>query len=127
MPRNYNSVAIGDSYVRAPLVEIRYPGPMTAHVRIIEAEAVKMKDGTVRELVAQLGQLEWTVGPADMGQVLQLVDPDTGADIPGATMTNQQLMLGLLAAIRARQKLADAQQDAPQPAPAPAPSPTAPE
>jgi len=122
MPRNYDSSAVGVPYTRVPLIEIRYPGPLTAQVRVLEAEAVQLADHSIREL-GQQGQLEWTIGPGDMGQVLQLVHPDTGADIPGATMTYQQLMLGLLAAIRHQQKLADAERDAPPPAPAPAPDP----
>jgi hypothetical protein len=43
---------------------------------------------------------------------VQCVRPDTGADIPGMTATQQQLMLMLLAFIRADQKRRDAEQDA---------------
>lgn len=121
MPRNYDASAVGVPYTRVPLIEIRYPGPLTAHVRVIEAEAVQLADRSIREL-GQQGQLEWTIGPADMGQVLQLVHPDTGAAIPGATMTRQALMMGLLAEIRYRQQLRDTPAAAPEPAPAPAPA-----
>jgi hypothetical protein len=116
MPRNYDSSAVGVPYVRVPLIEIKYPEPHTAHVRVLEVEAVKLADGSIREL-RQLGQIEWHIGPGDMGKVAQIPHPDTGAPT-GATTTNQQLMLGLLAAIRAQQLLLDA----PPPAPAPVPS-----
>lgn len=112
MPRNYDASSVGTPYIRVPLIEIRYPNPLTANVRILEAEAIKLADNSIREL-QQLGQHEWTIGPADMGHVLQLVHPDTGANIPGATMTRQQLMLGLLAEIRYQQNL----KDTPPPAP----------
>lgn len=103
---NYNSTDIGDPYVRVPLVEIKYPAPGVANIRIIEDLAIKAKDGSIKHLET-LGQLEWSITPSDMGKSLQLVHPDTGDAIPGATMTYQQLMLGLLAAIRYQQNLRD--------------------
>lgn len=114
MSRNYDSSAVGVSYTRVPHLDIDYPSPSTAQVRIIEAAAVKMADGSILQH-GVTGQLSWSIGPADMGHVLQLRDPTTGAAIPGATMTRQQLMLGLLAEIRERQDARDAAEAAATP------------
>jgi hypothetical protein len=115
---NYDASQVGEPYVRVPHIHIDYPEPLTATVRINEVEAVKLADGSVRTL-AQLGDMAFTIRPQDMATSLQLVHPDTGVPIPGATMTYQQIMLGLLAAIRAKQ----IERDTPPPAPEPEPLP----
>lgn len=101
--RNYDSSQVGVPYIRVPLLQIEYPQPLHASVRISEVEAVQLADGSIRHL-NELGEISFTVLPSGMADVLQLVDPTTGADIPGATMTVQSLMLGILAMVRREQK-----------------------
>lgn len=102
MPVNFDASQVGRPYVRVPSIQIRYPEPLHASVTFQEVEAVVLQDGTVRQ-IGELGERSFSVKPSDMDDILQLQDPTTGAAIPGATMTVQQLMLGMLAMIRREQ------------------------
>jgi len=102
MSRNYDASQVGRPYVRVPSIQIKYPSPLHATVTFQEVEAVVLQDGSVRQ-IGDLGERSFSVDPGDMDDVLQLRDPTTGNVIPGATMTVQQLMLGMLAIIRREQ------------------------
>lgn len=104
--RNYDSSQVGVPYVRVPTIQISYPQPLHGSIKFQEVEAVILADGTPRQL-NELGERSFTVTPAQMSDVIQLVDPTTGNDIPGQTTTVLQLMLGILAMIR-REQLAQA-------------------
>jgi hypothetical protein len=107
MTTNYDSSAVGVPYTRVRDLRITYPAPNTAHVVCTEEQAVKMADGSVRSL-GDKGYLEFDVAPADMATAATLVDPTTGQPLPGApTTTFQQVMLGILAAVRSRQLARD--------------------
>lgn len=101
--RNYDSSQVGVPYIRVPSIQIEYPQPLHASVKLSEVEAVMLADGSIRQL-NELGEISFMVTPAGMADVLRLVDPTTGDDIPGATMTVQQLMLGILAMVRREQR-----------------------
>lgn len=109
MPTNYNSTAAGALYRRIDRITIDYPTALTASIRANETDAVKGADGASYK-VRDTRTIAVDVAPADFSTVLQLVDPTTGADIPGATMTVQALMLGMLAFLRVEQKALDAQE-----------------
>lgn len=106
MPTNYDASTVGVPYVRVPTIQIRYPKPLHGYVTFQEVEAVLLADGTIRQ-IGDLGEKSFEIKPEDMADVLQLVDPNTGSNIPGATMTVQNLMLGILAIIR-REQIAQA-------------------
>ena len=105
--RNYDSSEVGVPYTRIPEVVIDYPMPLTAIVNCTEVDSLKLADGELLQYGSP-GQFTFQINPNDMGEVIQLVDPTTGHDIPGATMTVQQIMIGILGVIRSRQKLRDA-------------------
>lgn len=107
MSANYDSSANGALYRRVDRIAIEYSTPLTAQIRANETTAVKAADGTVYK-VRDERTLAIDVAPTDFGTVLQLRDPTTGAAIPGATMTVQQLMLGMLAFLRVEQLRLDA-------------------
>lgn len=100
--RNYNSSAVGVPYIRVPTIQISYPQPLQGNIRFQEVEAVILADGSTRQL-NELGEKSFSITPAQMQETIQLIDPTTGADIPGQTMTVMQLMLGILAVIRREQ------------------------
>lgn len=107
MTTNYDSSSIGVPYTRVRDLRITYPAPNTAHVVCTEEQAVKMADGSVRSLGDQ-GYLTFQIDPADMLTAVPLVDPTSGQPLPGGpTMTYQQVMLGILAAVRAQQRERD--------------------
>lgn len=106
MPANYNSTQPGAVYRRINRITIEYPTPLTASVRANETEAVVEIGGGVAHK-RDTRSLAVDVAPADFSRVMQLVDPTTGADLPGATMTVQALMLGMLAFLRAEQRRLD--------------------
>lgn len=100
--KNYDSSAVGVPYIRVPSIQISYPQPLHATIRFQEVEAVILADGSTRQL-NEMGERSFNVTPGQMADVIQLVDPTTGLDIPGHTMTVMQLMLGMLAVIRREQ------------------------
>ena len=100
---NYDSSAVGVPYTRVRDIRISYPAPNTARVVCTEETAVKMADGSVRSL-ADAGYLTFQVAPQDMLTQVALVDPTTGQPLPGDPQVSyQQVMLGILAAVRAQQ------------------------
>jgi hypothetical protein len=98
--RNY-TVALGKPFVRVSQLIIDYPAPSTAHVRMSEELAILTDTGTI-EKIRDLGDTRFVIGPGDMATSLTLVHPATAQPL-GPTMTYEQLMLGLLAAVRKNQ------------------------
>lgn len=107
MDANYNSSAPGALYRRFDVIRIEYPTALTAAIIANETDAVKTNTGEVLK-VRDTRTVRVDVAPADFSRVLQLVDPTTGAAIPNATMTVQQVMLGILAFLREKQDEMDA-------------------
>ena len=98
--RNY-TVALGKPFVRVSQIIIDYPAPNTAQVRMNEELAVLTDTGVV-EKIRDLGDTRFTINPGDMATALPLVHPATAQPL-GPSMTYEQLMLGLLAAVRKNQ------------------------
>lgn len=98
--RNY-TVALGKPFVRASQLILDYVAPNTANVRVSEELAVLTDTGTI-EHIRDLGDTRFTINPSDMPTALPLVHPATGQPL-GPSMTYEQLMLGLLAAVRKNQ------------------------
>jgi hypothetical protein len=96
----YDSSQVGVMYKRITDLIIKYNPDMSADVRFVEVSAVKMADGTIREFPGTNTQVSYHVDPSSYSDVRQLVNPTTGAAIPGATTTRQAIMLGILADCR---------------------------
>jgi hypothetical protein len=111
MPRNY-VVVPGRPFVRAKQIIIDYPAPATAHIRVTEELAI-LTDAGVVEPIRDIRDIRFTINPSDMSTALTLVHPSTTLPL-GPTMTYEQLMLGLLAAVR-KEQLARDEAEAPQP------------
>lgn len=108
MPRNYDTTN-HKPYPRVTSLSISYAQDGTPHIEYVEQMAildgdnrVQHIDGTARRHVLDLSQIT---------EPVQVVHPATGQPIPGQTVTQQQLMLGLLAFLRAGQNLIDAEAD----------------
>ena len=105
---NYDSSTPGVPYVRVHKLVIEYPaddspGNPIVLVQIYQSEAVVLADGTRRTLRADLPTLTATVDtPQEWTDPIPLVHPTTGEALTGTT-TMQQVMMGLLACIRAEQ------------------------
>lgn len=123
MDRNYDSSQVGVEYIRIPRIQIHYPAPLTATIEASEVTAVQMADGSVKawnDTTRQMPSI--SVGASDMATEFPLRDPTSGAEIPGATMTVQQLMVGIMSYLRMHQlarDFAEANPPAPEPAPDP--------
>lgn len=100
---NYDSTQIGVPYVRVPRLSIDYTDNTKPKATIQQALAVKLADGSIRELepvpeiIAAFDML------ADGTKPIPLVDPTTGAPL-GMNTTLQQVMLSILAVVRQEQK-----------------------
>lgn len=78
--KNYDSSQVGVPYVRAPKINITYPPPGSGaapYATIEQTEAVKLADGTARQL-DKLPTIEATFDLTNQSAIA-LVDPDTGA------------------------------------------------
>lgn len=106
MSANYDSTAAGALFRRIPQITINYPTALTASVRAEEVDAIKTTGNQVFQIRGTRTLMK-EIAPQDFSEVLQLVDPTTGANIPGQTMTVQALMLGVLAFLRKEQKRLD--------------------
>lgn len=105
---NYNSSTVGLPYVRAQRITIEYPDAGRAPTAIIEQSlAVKLADGTVRQLENQ-GSFAVTFNfAADGSAPIPLIFPDTGLPIgPNTTLNNT--MLSILAVVRHEQNKIEA-------------------
>ena len=103
MTDNFDSSVVGRPFVRVRDLRISYPEPNTAIIVCTQEEAVLLEDGSVRSL-GDAGYLQFRIAPSQMTDVVNLVNPTTGLQLPGnPSMSYQQIMLGLLAAIRHHQ------------------------
>lgn len=109
MPRNYDTTG-HKPYPRITKIEIAYSEDGASSVEYVEQMAVVDGDGKVHHIgsVASRHTLNIDAVP----DPLQIISPATGQPIPGHTVTRQQLMLGLLACLRADQLRRDAQDEA---------------
>lgn len=105
MPSRNYIVALGKPFVRVKQLILDYPAPSTINVRMAEELAILTDTGEI-ESIRDLGDVRFTIGPTDMPTVLQLEHPATTAPL-GATMTYEQLLLGMLAAARKNQRERD--------------------
>jgi hypothetical protein len=104
--RNYNAAG-HKVFPRVPEIRIFYPANGVPHAKYVELMAIVDGDGKVQH--TSTGAVEYTIDLHQITEPVQCVDPATGADIPGMTTSRAQLMLGLLAFIRADQKRRDAE------------------
>jgi hypothetical protein len=101
--RNYNSTTTGQPFIRVRDLRITYPQANTASITCTEELAVKLAGGEIRSL-GDTGAFTFDVFPGDMQNEVNLVDPSTGQNLAGnPTVSYQQVMLGILATVRAEQ------------------------
>lgn len=105
---NYDSSAVGVPYVRAQRITIEYPDRgLPPTVRIEQSLAVKMADGSVRELENKGSFSSSFNMAADGSKPIPLVFPDTGLAI-GQNTTLNNTMLAILAVVRNEQNKQEA-------------------
>lgn len=102
MPQNYDSSAVGVPYVRVPSLVIDYTNNAHPKVTIQQSLAVKLADGTIRELEPVPEIIAVFDMAADGTTPIPLVDPTTGAPL-GMNTNLQQVMLSILAVVRKEQ------------------------
>lgn len=100
MPRNYDTTT-HKPYPRITRIEIDYAADGAPHVEYVEQMAVVDGDGKVRHIDNTLSRN--VLNPMLLNDPAQIVDPNTGIAIAGQMVTQQDLMLGLLAFLRADQ------------------------
>ena len=98
---NFDSTVVGEPYSRIEKIEIDYVASMTANVSFTEQEHVQLADGTHRPIGGE-NVIKFSVLPQDMSKTVPLLDSSTGTEL-GASMSYGQVMLGILAVIRAKQ------------------------
>jgi len=108
MHRNYDTTS-HKVFPRVPEIRLFYPANGVPLVRYVELMAIVDGNGNVQHTDA--GAVEHTLQIHQFTEPVQCVDPATGADIPGMKTSRAQLMLGLLAFIRADQKRRDAESE----------------
>jgi hypothetical protein len=108
MPRNYDTTS-KRPYPRVTRIEIDYSPDGVPRIDYVEQVAIVDADRQVRHLA--LAPTRHTLDLSTVTEPVQIIHPATGEPIPGQTVTSQQLMLGLLAFLRADQKRRDAEAD----------------
>lgn len=103
---NYNTT-LGLPYTRVCEVSIRDYGNGNLALEYFEKEAMLDANGVVHHLTDKIDK--HVLDLALITQPVQAVDPATGDDIIGMTFTSTQILLGILAFIRADQKRRDAE------------------
>ena len=106
MPRNYDTTA-HKPYPRVTEINIRYAASGSAEAEYTEVMAVVDGNGSVQHL--DHGAARYKLDMDAITEPAQVVNQATGADIPGQTVTRQQLMLGIFAFVRADQVRRDAE------------------
>ena len=106
MTRNYRADVVGRPYVRVDKISISYNKPNEAVITFNEVEAILTDSGEVLK-IKDIGTFTMNVNPWDMDVDLQIVHPATAQDIPGLKTNYQNVMLGILAALRKNQKERD--------------------
>ena len=102
MPANYDSSAVGVPYVRVPQLSIDYTSNAFPKVTVQQSLAVKLADGSIRELEPVPEIIATFDMATDGAKPIPLVDPTTGAPL-GMNTTLQQVMLSILAVVRKEQ------------------------
>jgi hypothetical protein len=97
----FDTTQVGVPYIRINNINIEYPAPNTANVTFSEQQFVPLADGSHVALGGDNSRT-FRVNPSDMATSIPLVSPETGEPL-GAEMTYGQIMLGILAALRANQ------------------------
>lgn len=105
MSRNYDTTN-HKSYPRITEVNIEYGESGRPVIEYVERMAIVDGDSRVQHLAVQ--PTRHTLDLGSITEPVQVVHPDTGTPIPGQTVTSQQIMLGLLAFLRADQMRRDA-------------------
>jgi hypothetical protein len=100
MPRNYDTTG-HKPYPRVTKVEISYSPTGDSHTEYMEQMAVVDGDGNVQHIDASASR--HILDFASITEPVQLVNPATGEHIAGQFVTKQQVMLSLLAFLRADQ------------------------
>lgn len=106
MSRNYDARE-SQVFVRVPQVEIRYDKNNVPDITYVELFAIVDGDNKLQHLDGVGVQVRLDINK--ITEPVQCVDPITGEPIPGMSVTKEQLVLGLLAFIRADQKRRDLQ------------------
>ena len=109
--RNYDTTT-HKPYPRVTRIVIEYPESGIPVVTYDEHTAIVDGDNRVQMLAATGQQHVLLIDPAKFAEPIQIVHPSTGADIPGQSITLQQIMLGVTAVVRADQLRRDAEADA---------------
>ena len=109
MPRNYDTTG-HRPYYRIPDFVGGLSTNGTPFMRYVEVRAIVDGDGKVQQLEGP--PLSHTMEFDKITEPVQVVDPATGKDIPGMTITKDLLQLYMLAFFRADQKRRDAEADA---------------
>lgn len=100
---NYDSTQVGVPYVRVPSLVIDYSNNARPVATIRQSLAVKLADGSIRELEPVPEIIAAFDMAAEGTTPIPLVDPTTGASL-GMNTTLQQVMLSILAVVRKEQK-----------------------
>ena len=105
MQRNYDTTN-HKPYPRVTALDIKYDKSGVPSVEYVEQMAVVDGNGEIQHIDESVNRyaLEFSL----ITEPVQLVNPVTGEAIPGQFTTTQQLMLGLLAFLRADQLRRDA-------------------
>lgn len=103
---NYNGSQVGVPYVRAPRITINYEPSGRTTATIEQALAVKLADGSVRQLEA-LPALTCELDFANDGDTpVPMISPDDASPL-GADTTLNQAFLAVLAIVHDRQVKAE--------------------
>lgn len=97
----FNNTIVGQPYKRINSIKIDYPAPLTQSVSFAEQEFVPLADGSRRPIGSE-NIIDFTVSQSQLDAVVPLTDINTGEPL-GIEMSYGQIMLGILAAIRAHQ------------------------
>lgn len=100
MPRNYNTTD-HKPYPRITDIAIAYSPAGVPSVQYVEQTAVVDGSGQVHHIGTDATR--HTLELSAITEPVQIIHPATGEPIPGQMITSHQLMLGLLAFLRADQ------------------------
>jgi hypothetical protein len=98
---NYNTT-LGLPYIRISEISIKDYGNGNMDLVYYENEAIRDTNGIVYHLTDKIQK--FALDLSNFAEPVQAVDPATGSDISGMTFTSNQVLLGILAFIRADQK-----------------------
>ena len=108
MPRNYDTTS-HKPYPRITEITIRYTTSRIPSIEYVEQMAILDGNGNVQHLDASTSRHVLDLNK--ITEPVQVVDPATGQPIANQTVTQQQIMLGLLAFLRADQNKRDIAND----------------